>query len=299
MIITRLTGGLGNQMFQYAAGRALALKHGAELKLDRAWFTADPAPLAHEAYALDGFSLTPAFATPQEIDAAHNRGLPRLVRWSRGLRRRLGLPVPGVAYDGDFSFQPGFWSHPDGTYLHGNWQSEKYFAPAGAAIRQDFAHRTPPPPDLQPILDRIGRGPSVCVHFRRGDYVSNPTYARENGALDLAYYERAITRVRARSPDAKLYVFSDDIERVAAEFNPGCPHEYVREPAGTTPAETLRLMRACRHFVIANSTLSWWAAWLSTAADQVVIAPDPWFAGRLRNGADIVPDHWQRLPRTA
>lgn len=299
MIITRLTGGLGNQMFQYAAGRALAAARGTALKLDRAWFSAEPTPKAHEAYALDGFALEPVFAPPAEIDAAHGRGLPRLLRWSRGLRRRLGLRVPGVAYDGDFSYAPAFWSHPDGTYLHGNWQSEHYFAPAAAHVRADFAHRAPPPPALQPLLDRITRTPAVCVHFRRGDYVTDATYARENGALSLAYYERAIALVRQRAPAAHLFVFSDDIERIAAEFRPAGPHEFVREPAGTPPHETLRLMRACTHFVIANSTLSWWAAWLATATDKFVVAPDPWFAGNLRNGADIVPAGWHRLPRQA
>lgn len=297
MIITRLTGGLGNQMFQYAAGRALADRLHTRLKLDTTWFDTTPGRKAHEVYALDGLALEAEKATPAEIEAAHGRGLPHLARWSRGLRRRLGLRVPGVVYDGDFSYQPDFWQHPDGTYLHGNWQSEQYFAPAAATLRRDFAQRTPPSAALEPLLRRIERCPSVCVHFRRGDYVTDATYAQENGALALSYYTRALAQLHARIPEAVLFVFSDDIERVAAEFQPDVAHEYVREPAGTPPIETLRLMRACRHFIIANSSLSWWAAWLGTAADKQVFAPEPWFAGTLRNGRDIVPADWHRIPR--
>lgn len=297
MIITRLTGGLGNQMFQYAAGLALAELRRTTCSVDPTWFAAEPGLKNHERFALDHFFLQPQVAGRAEIDRAHGRKLDTFTKLARILKRRLGLPVPGVAYDGDFSFDPAFFRHPNGTYLHGNWQSELYFAGSAAAVRRHFAFVRSPPAAFVPLLERLAASPSVCVHFRRGDYVSEPFYARENGALGHSYYTRAIALVRSHEPSAKLFVFSDDIETVSREFIPDGTHEFVREPAGIAPHETLRLMSSCRHFITANSTLSWWAAWLAAAQGKIVVAPEPWFAGGTRNGADIVPKAWRRLSR--
>jgi hypothetical protein len=298
MIITRISGGLGNQMFQGAAGLALARHHGTTLALDTDWFQAEPTPKPHEQFALDRFDFEVRRATPSEIERAHGTGLPLLERWSRGLARRLGAPAR-VQYDGDFSYDPRFFTHSAATYLHGNWQSEKYFAPAADLVRRSFQRHSPPPPALAELGARIRRGLSVCVHFRRGDYVTDPVYVQEIGALGLDYYQRALALARAAAPGATLWLFSDDIEGVARDFTPDGPHEFVREPPGTAAHDTLWLMSQCDHFIIANSTLSWWAAWLGAAPGKFVLAPYPWFAGGNRNGADIVPERWQRLPRHA
>lgn len=298
MIITRITGGLGNQMFQCAAGLALALHHDTPLALDVDWFSAEPPPKPHERFALDRFTLDARPAIKSETDRAHGIGLTRIERWSRAIARRLGAPAR-VQYDGDFSYNPRFLTYSASTYLHGNWQSEKYFTPAAEEVRRSFQLRAAPAPAVAAAAARIRRGPSVCVHFRRGDYVADPVYAREIGTLGLDYYQRALGIARAQAPEATLYIFSDDIEAVAREFSPDGPHEFVREPASTTATDTLHLMSQCDHFIVANSTLSWWAAWLGSAPAKLVIAPDPWFAGGARNGADIVPAGWQRLPRRA
>jgi hypothetical protein len=260
------------------------------------WFQTESTTKAHEVFALDRFAFAARLATRREIEHAHGTGLPRLERWARGLSRRLGAPAR-VQYDGDFSYDPKFFTHCAATYLHGNWQSEKYFAPAADLVRSSFQRRHPPPPGLASLAARIRRSPSVCVHFRRGDYLADPIYAREIGALETDYYRRAIEIIRPHAPDATLWLFSDDIEAIARDFTPDRPHEFVREPPGTAATDTLWLMSQCDHFIIANSTLSWWAAWLGAAPGKTVLAPDPWFAGGNRNGGDIVPERWQRLPR--
>ena len=220
MIITRLTGGLGNQMFQYAAGLALAHTRRTVLKLDVAWFGAAAGPKAHERYALSSFNLPEQFATEEEIDRRRGVPLTRTERWSAALARALHfyqyarrLERRGhVHYDGVSPFNPVFFEQPDDTYLHGNWQSEKFFTPVADQLRSHFTLRYPAPPAVAALAERIRRGPSAFLHFRRGDYVTDPRYAREIGALGTDYYESAVRHLRADHPDATLYVFSDDIE---------------------------------------------------------------------------------------
>jgi hypothetical protein len=303
MIISWLTGGLGNQMFQYAAGLALARQRQTELKLDASWYAESPGRKPHERYALDVFALDAPFATPREINRARG-GRPRpLERWSGALARALRLAPPAAPGNWHapptFAFYPEFFAQPDNTYLHGMFQSAQFFAPVVDEIRAQFRLRAPAPPAIAALAERIRSGPSALVHFRRGDYVNDPRYAREIGVLGPGYYARATRMLCERHPDATLYIFSDDIENVAREFHPAGPHEFVRTPADTAAHDVLRLMNLCDHAIIANSSLSWWGAWLNASPNRLVIAPDPWFAGGELDTRQVVPAGWTRSPVTA
>ena len=209
------------------------------------------------------------------------------VRWVRARRR--------VHHDGDFRFDPVFFDRPDNTYLWGNWQSEKFFAPVAGSLRTRFTLRDPLPPALARLAGRIAGGPSAFIHFRRGDYVHDPRYARDIGALGPDYYRQAVASLRARHPSVTCYIFSDDIGAVAREFTPAGPHEFVREPPGTEAHDVLRLMSRCDHAIIANSTLSWWGAWLAEKPGQTVIAPRRWFpVNSPYNATDLLPERWER-----
>ncbi len=303
MIITRLTGGLANQMFQYAAGLALAERRRTVLKLDVSWFREDPAYEAHNRYALDCFNVNAQFATAAEIDAVRGVMLTRTERWSVPLARALHFyQYAGrrasrghVCYDETFSYRADFFDQPDGTYLHGNWQSERFFSSVANLLRLHFSFRYPPQPRVEAMAARIRDGRSAFVHFRRGDYVRNPRFNRQNGVLPLDYYRRAVQRLRTRHPDVTLYVFSDDIDAVEREFQPGGEVVFVRATEPWHSFDKIRLMSACDHGIISNSTFAWWAAWLNPAADKLVIAPDPWFAGGPNDGRDVVPAAWHRL----
>src|SRR5688572_12491279 len=181
MIITWLTGGLGNQMFQYAAGLALAAQHRTVLKLDPSWYQADLPYAAHVRYGLSCFNITEQFATQEEIDRV--RGVPysRIRRWSeagaRALRLRPPSPHPALPANWHcpptFAYYPEFGAQPDNTYLQGMFQSEKFFAPVADLLRLHFSIRYPAPPEVEALAARIRSGPSIAVNFRRGDYVSN------------------------------------------------------------------------------------------------------------------------------
>jgi len=305
MIITWLSGGLGNQMFQYAAGLALAERRRTVLKLDVSWFRDDPAYEAHNRYALSCFNITEQFATQEEIDRVRGVQLTTTERWSVALARAVRLRRYAQRYAAPanwhmpptFAFYPQFFEQPDNTYLNGMFQSEKFFADAADLLRLHFSFRYPASPEVAALAARIRSGPSAALHFRRGDYARNATFAREIGVLDLAYYQRAVRLLRERSPNATLYIFSDDIEAVAREFTPPGPHEFVRCVKPWHAYDKIRLMSLCDHIAIANSTFSWWAAWLNPSPDKLVLAPDPWFDSSPHDASDVVPASWVRLPR--
>ncbi len=307
MIITSLTGGLGNQMFQYAAGLALAEHRRTVLKLDVSWFRADPALEAHNRYALSCFNITEQFATQEEIDRVRGVTLTTTERWAvtaaRALRFRRSAERHAAPANWHqpptFAHYPEFLEQPDHTYLNGMFQSEKFFAATTDLLRLHFSFRYPPQPEVAALAARIRSGPSAALHFRRGDYHRNSSFAQEMGALDLAYYHRAVRLLRERSPEATLYIFSDDIEAVSREFTPPGPHEFVRCVKPWHAYDKIRLMSLCEHLAIANSTFSWWAAWLNPSPAKLVLAPDRWFDQSPHDASDVVPASWMRIPRRA
>ena len=306
MIISWLTGGLGNQMFQYAAGLALAERRRTVHKLDVSWYREDPQYEAHNRYALSCFNITEQFATAEEVERVRGFQLTTTERWSVKLATALRLKRYAEMHrshgnwhrPASFAYDPKFFDLPDPSYLNGMYQSEKFFEPVANLLRLHFTFRYPANSAVEAMAVRIRSGPSAAVHFRRGDYARNATFSSELGVIDLGYYQRAVALLRERSPNCTLYIFSDDIEAVAREFKPAGPHEFVRCVHHWHAYDKIRLMSLCEHIAIANSTFSWWAAWLNPSPDKLVIAPDPWFGGGERNGADIVPDGWVRLPRS-
>ena len=303
MIITRLQGGLGNQMFQYAAGLALAEQRRTVLKLDVSWFREYAGYEAHNRYALSCFNIIEQFATQEEIDRVAGVRLTRAERWSVALAKRLHfycyasrLTSPAnTYYESSTGFSTSFSEQPNPTYLYGMWQSERYFAAVADLLRLHFSFRYPPQPAVAAMAARIQSGPSVAVHFRRGDYVRNATFNQDLGVVPHDYYNRAIAIARERDPNAVLYVFSDDIDSIEREYKPQCPHVFVRATAPWHAFDELRLMSLCDHAVISNSTFAWWAAWLNSSPSKLVVAPKIWRRGSPDDGRDRIPSSWTAI----
>jgi hypothetical protein len=304
MIITSLTGGLGNQMFQYAAGLALANRRRTVLKLDVSWFKEYKEYEAHNIYGLHCFNINEQFATQDEVTQLCGRPLSFTERRSLPIARALRLynwvarhtAIGCSHHTQKFHFYPEFFDLPDNTMISGWWQSEKFFAPIANLLRLQFSFRYPILPTVAEMAARIGSGPSAAMHFRRGDYVRNQNFNGKIGVVGTEYYSRAVRVLRERSPDATIYIFSDDIEAVAREFTPAGPHVFVRNIEHWHPWDNIRLMSQCDHIAIANSTFSWWAAWLNPSPNKLVIAPDPWFADSVHNLSDVIPESWTKLP---
>lgn len=287
MIVTRLIGGLGNQMFQYAAGRALALRRGTTLAIDRRGFEVYH---THH-YGLFKFALDAVDANPALLP-----GAPRETRLSRIMRRLRPGPALQVYTERSFTFDPAVIELQDGTYLDGYWQSVRYFADADAAVRADFAIRTPPSADNAQWLARVAGSTSVALHIRRGDYVADARANSVHGTCPIDYYLRAVERLRERVAGIpEFYVFSDDPDWAEANLRLGYPTHFLRHNDKAADYEDLRLMSACRHAIIANSTFSWWAAWLNPHPDKTIIAPARWFRTDTLDDRDLIPQDWLRV----
>jgi hypothetical protein len=294
MLVVNLIGGLGNQMFQYAAGRALALRHGVPLKLDISDFDRFPP----RKYLLDNFRVDANIASARVL-GRFDKDPKRWRATARRLRARLGGregATGRTVVERGFPWQEIPFDPAVDTCLLGYWQSERYFLPQSELIRREFTHKAPPDARAQRLLDEIDRHPAVSLHVRRGDYVSNPVVQKRHGLCSPAYYTAAVARILALEPGARFYLFSDDLDWVRSNLPIPAPVEYVDLNGPDQPHEDLRLMSRCRHHIIANSSLSWWGAWLNPRPGKVVIAPRQWFTPESKRDArDIVPPTWIRL----
>lgn len=286
MIVSRLIGGLGNQMFQYAAGRALALRLGVPFFIDSRAF----ADYKTHAFGLKNFCVDLQESPPNLLPNPPAEG-----RLQRILRRLLWTPLR-VQTEKTFTFDPAVLNLSDNVYLDGYWQSEKYFVDFADGIRSDFTIRPIPSHANQVWLESIAQTHSVSLHVRRGDYVSNPAAAAVHGTCDLGYYERAVAYIKqATGRDPELFVFSDDPDWVLSNLRLPFPMHLIRNNDASTNYEDLRLMTACRHHIVANSSFSWWGAWLGGHKDSITVAPARWFAADFPDSRDLVPHSWVRL----
>lgn len=292
MIISQVIGGLGNQMFQYAAGRALALERRTALSLDLAAF---------ERYRLhQGYELERAFGL--KVGAATGAALREVLGWQASLplravlaRRQLApLRKREFVVEPHFQYWSGIRAIGGDAYLSGYWQSEKYFSKVAKQIREDFAFRQALNDANAAVAAAMAGVQAVSLHVRRGDYVSNSATTSTHGLCSSAYYGAAIAHVAAHVAKPMFYVFSDDIEWVRAHIPIGFAHHFVAHNQGVESYNDMRLMSLCKHHIIANSSFSWWGAWLNPASEKIVVAPQKWFA-IAKDVGDLYPAGWTRL----
>ena len=179
------------------------------------------------------------------------------------------------------------------VYVDGYWQSERYFKGIDSLVRQHLVVTTPLSVQSRELLDQIAAEETVCLNVRRADFVNHPLHR----SLDAEYFARAIEEMRGRLGRAfRLLVFSDDIEWCRENLRLGVTPEFVgHEFAGAKFSTYFSLMSACKHFIIPNSSFAWWAAWLATNPDKVVIGPLRWFADPKVDTSNVLPDDWIRV----
>lgn len=293
MIIVRLIGGLGNQLFQYAVARHLAEIHKTELKIDISGF---------ETYKLHKYSLLPFniqenFASPEEVAALkwHKQGIAEYVV-RRVLRR---TPKPALTYIREkkkFHFDPDILKLPDGIYLEGSWQSEKYFVDIAGIIRREFTVNMSPKGRDKKLSEEMKLCDSISLHIRRGDYVTNPGTNRIHGTCDLDYYRCCVERLASKVKHPHFFIFSDDPGWVRDNLKLPYPITFVDHNKADKNYEDLRLISKCKHHIIANSTFSWWGAWLGAHPGKMVYAPKHWVAATdVYDAREIVPDKWNKI----
>ena len=286
MIIVRLIGGLGNQLFQYAAARRLAHMRKVDLKLDTLDF--DGYPL--RTYHLNHFNIIEQFATAEEIARYKSVTLASRLR-----RRFLPYRLQKWVRERQFSFDPEILKLSNDVYLEGYWQSKSYFKDIEALLRAELTVNSPLRNGNQGTVGRIQNTNSVSIHVRRGDYVTDPSARQIHGLIPLDYYRAAVEEIASRIPDPHFFVFSDDPAWARDHLRYSYPLTFIDQNGVDQPHEDLRLMSLCQHHIIANSTFSWWGAWLSTNSSKIVLAPQHWFSAAERDTCDLMPSKWKRV----
>lgn len=290
MIIVGLSGGLANQMFQYAAGRRLAEHHNTELQLDGSLYFSKsrPKPDKEWPYALDCFEPTQVLLKESPLPQESSGVLGKL-------KSKLSGPKFNVLKEKHYHFNPEVLKAPDNTYLDGYWQSEKYFTDIADILRKEFVIKSKPDKKNTEVLAAIKAVNSVSLHVRRGDYVANASTNEFHGTSPLDYYRDAIADLTTKVKDPHFFVFSDDPEWCKENLKFDFPTTYVDHNSADKGYEDMRLMSNCQHHIVANSSFSWWGAWLDPNPDKLVYAPKNWFKDSSINTSDLVPATWKRL----
>jgi glycosyl transferase family 11 len=299
MVVVQLIGGIGNQMFQYACGRHLALLNNSELLLDlsflqnRVSFRKD---FVFRDYDLDIFNIQGRIATESDIPLYPqnwkiNSILHRL--YHLFLVRRKGFKYilerslnsyKQILYNRKVLEKRG------NIYLAGYWASPKYFEVIRDIIKADFSFRKKISNNCLDILQQIGSTNSVCINVRRKEFLT----IKAMGFHGMDYIQKAVKKIEEQVTDPAFFVFSDDLEWCRANIALNHRTFFVGEEFyGEKFRDYFELMMSCKHFILPNSSFAWWAAWLSADKDKIVVTPKDYFAGY--NTRDLIPDSWLRI----
>jgi hypothetical protein len=290
MIIVKLMGGLGNQMFQYAIGREVSLRNNVPLKLDLTFLNDKTSKenFTFRNLEINKFKIDLEYANNEEINFFHKRNtLLYNYLYDFGIKRNN-------LYISEKNRFHNFKNLGHSLYLDGFWQSELYFKNIRHTIINDFEFRKVNF-ENEKLIDEIKFKNTISVHIRRGDYVNNKTINNYHGTCSFEYYKKSITYFKEIFIDTKFYFFSDDINWVKNTFGVNKNYSYIDINNNINNHYDLLLMSNCNHNIIANSSFSWWAAWLNQNIDKKIIAPNKWFQKKENEPLNIIPENWIRI----
>jgi hypothetical protein len=287
MIIVKLFQGFGNQMFQYAYARALSIRFRKELKFDVSWYTENS---AHRAFMLDNLKLQYLCATDKEIYDTKTCNGPNIItyKWNQLTNKVAPYYKKSIVKESlNTCFDPNLLKTNSNSYIEGYFASELYFKEIADIIKQEFEIKSQATDCNKTMMQQMQQRNSVCISIRRGDFVKNPMH----DVCDLNYFYGSIAYISQKISDPYFYVFSDDNTWVQDNFKTDFPHEFVTHNYPNF-LEDFRMMQACKHHIIPNSTFSWWAAWLAEKQESIIIAPQKWLNTTDIDYAKVVPERW-------
>ena len=295
MVIIKLKGGLGNQLFQYAAAKSIARNNQTEVLIDaETGFKGDP---YKRSFALMNFCIESKVEDASTINSLINKN--KVIRY---LKKRLSdfFEICNLKYLDEpfyhFDPQTAAYRTSKNIYLEGYFQSEKYFNSIANEIRSEFELKSPTDEINSKYLAQINSSESVSLHVRKyDDALANGAY-QIYGSCTTEYYQKAISYMQDKLKDPFFFVFSDDIDWTKMNINLNNSRvEYISHNNIESGHEDIRLMKACKHNIIANSSFSWWGAWLNRNSGKIVIAPDKWLDTEICDFKDVVPVNWIKL----
>ncbi|MDP3946424.1 MAG: alpha-1,2-fucosyltransferase [Lutibacter sp.] len=286
MIYSNIYGGLGNQMFQYAIAKNISILNNVCFKLDVAKMNNSYL----RDYSLKKFNISNVIASLEEVKKFHKNKYYNYIL--RELQQKNILLGNKYYEKLELIFDKKVLSLQSG-YLEGYWQSFKYFENIRDVLLKDFTLAEEMNFENKLIYNEIISTNSISIHIRRGDYISNSKNNKIYNVFGLEYYNKAIDFITKQINNPYFYVFSDDLEWASKYLNLSNV-TYVGINSSKNPENDLVLMSYCKHNIIANSTFSWWAAWLNQNQNKIIIAPKKWMS-TVNNLDDLYPQTWIRM----
>ena len=269
MIIVRVTGGLGNQMFQYAMYKSLE-KKGKLVKLDSKSFY--ETKKEHNGYELERiFDIKHNKPTKEDLEKFDENNISTLFK----IKRKLFGDKKFVYDTKEYVFNKDVYKLKN-SYLNGYWQSIKYFEGIENDIKKDFRFKNQLDNKNLEILNEIENSNSISIHIRRGDYMSPENYNMYGCIATPTYYKKAIKVIEEKVENPTFFVFSNDMDWVKKNIQINSRVFYIDINSGNGSYKDMQLMSNCKHNIIANSSFSWWGAWLNENKNKIVIAPKKW-----------------------
>lgn len=290
-MIVNIIGGLGNQMFQYAFAYATTQDRKNRLQLDISGFDS----YGLRQYELHKFCTDVAVASASEIERLKFKKEGYFSKFRR-LVFKENKPFANSYYkEKCFQFDNGALNASEDAYFDGYWQSEKYFSGCREELLTQFRLKTPVHSKSKTYQQKIQSTQAVSLHIRRGDYVTNTKTNEFHGLCSLDYYRKAVSFIQEREAQPHFFIFSDDLDW--AKENLGFINDvaFVKLETDALDHEEMWLMSQCQHNIIANSSFSWWGAWLNENPNKIVLAPKRWFKDTSINTKDLIPESWVRL----
>jgi hypothetical protein len=283
MKIVKIKGGLGNQLFQYAFGRDFNIKKNIEIKIDNGINTNKQD--TYRQYELDNFNITLPIATKEEVKK-NKYPLGVISKLQRGFEIKI-LKKYNIGYAEKIL-------DTKEQYLEGFWQSYKYLESIKEVLLKEITLKEPLGEKYREILKQIEESDSVSIHVRRGDYINNPQTKKDHYTFGTEYYNKAIKIIEEKILKPVFFVFSDDIEWVKQNLKTDYPTIFVSN-SQTKDYEELIIMSKCKHNILANSSFSFWGAWLNQNPNKIVIAPQKWNNKYQQEYKDLLPANWLKI----
>lgn len=296
--IVKIIGGLGNQMFQYAFAYSLSKKFDVPITLDLSWFESVKSEenVTTRVFELDDFNVDYSIATPEELNEITSlKKLSKVEKflWKVFKLKKYETRAKKVRLKSAYCFDKEILNNPDYIYYDGFFQNENYFKSVRNELAEVFSLKNPIEDRNQEVLNKILETNSISLHVRRGDYVTLESANKFHGICSLDYYEKAIKYIAKKVKNPHFFLFSDDIEWVIQNLKIDYPFTVVDFNQGKGFLD-INLMKHCKHNIIANSSFSWWGAWLNQNPDKIIVAPKEWNTQKNKK-CDIIPKKWVKL----
>jgi hypothetical protein len=280
-------------MFQYAFGRKMSLINNTKLYLDLSWFNEKNQDFPRQ-YVLDKFNINAEIANPIIINKVRGGFSNYHSIYNRILKKICPFLFKKIIYEKNVIFDPTIFNYNGDKYYDGYWINYKYFIDINDIILEELTLKVNFGKSKRDLIDEIRSRNSISIHIRRGDYAKIDSTKKFHGLLSKKYYESSIEKIVQIVNEPHFYFFSDDIAWVKENYNIACPHTFVENSPDGEEYFDLVLMSMCKHNIIANSTFSWWAAWLNNNPGKVIFLPYKW-SKVIPDSSEIVPKSWNNI----